>query len=89
MSICRPMNEYESALSSAVATLIKTVISLGADRAILASQFRESAREAKLDGRESEAAVIDFLANLAERDGAYVPSPPISVIAGGKDDLSD
>ena len=73
MSIERPMNEYEGALFSAVATLLKAVISLGVDRLALAVEFRESARRATDDGRESEATVSEIFAKLAERDAFYVP----------------
>jgi chemotaxis receptor (MCP) glutamine deamidase CheD len=89
MGIERPMNEYEGALFSAMMTLVKTVVELGADRAALAAKFRESAEVANRGGRESDAAVSEMLANLAERDVYYVPSLPFSVIKGGKGDSSN
>ena len=85
MSIERPMNEYEGALFSAVMTLIKTVVSLGVDRPTLAAEFRDSARLAAENGRETGAAVSETLAKIAERDVFYVPGSPFTVIKGDKD----
>ncbi len=85
MGIERPMNEYELALFSAVMTLTKAVVALGANRTALAASFRESTSLAKDRKREDEAAVLNFLADLAEHDVFYTPRPPFTVIDGGKD----
>ncbi len=89
MSIERPMNEYELALFSAVMTLTKAVVALGANRAELAASFREFASQAKDQKQEDGAAVSGFLADLAERDVFYIPKPPFTVLAGGKDHSSN
>ena len=89
MSIGRPMNEYEGALFSALMTVTKAIRDLGAGRASLAGEFRVSARNAAKNNHESEAAVLEFLGNLAERDAFYVPTPPFMVIDGGKSDPSN
>ena len=84
MSIARPMNEYESALFSAVMILIRATVDLGIDRPTLAARFREAAQRSSDDHRESGAAVLQMLANLAEGGTYYVPTPPFTVIEGGK-----
>lgn len=86
MTIGRPMNEYEGALFSALMIVTRAIRDLGNSRAALAAEFRESASHSKLDGRESNAAVLEMLAKLAEGDAYYVPASPFRVIDGGKSD---
>ncbi|MGH6988909.1 MAG: hypothetical protein ACREFD_03600 [Stellaceae bacterium] len=86
MNADRPMNEYEGALFSAVMILIGALVDLGINRPALAAKFREAGNLAAMDGRKGDAAVHEMLANIAERDAFYVPSPPFTLIKGGKDD---
>jgi hypothetical protein len=80
MSIERLMNEYEGALFSALTIVTKAIRDLGVGRAALAAKFRDAAQLDTEFNRESAAAILKRLGDVAEGDAYYVPIPPFSVI---------
>ena len=87
MTMERPWNEYEGAFFMIATILLKQVIAMGADRKALAEKFNEAAEAARLDRRESEAAIHDMFARAAAGDAYYAPGGTgLRVIPGGKDD---
>jgi hypothetical protein len=82
----RPMNEYESALFSALMVLTRSVADGSTNRAILAVRFRECAQIDTEASQKSAAATLEMFARTVEEDQYHIPRPPFFVIDGGKND---
>ena len=73
MSNDAPMTEYEAAFYAAFMVLVRHFPSKRA----LAGELREMAEDARAQGRQNGAAILESLAKLTESDTRYVPSIPI------------
>ena len=68
-----PLTEYEAALFAALTVLVRHFPSKRA----LAGELRDMAGEARSDGRQNGAAILESLAKITESGTHYVPSLPI------------
>ena len=84
MPIGRVMNEYESALFCAITILMGALARFGIDKRDLAAEFRSSADRCRDNDRESEASVLEILANFSESGEYFGNMPPFMVIKGGR-----
>jgi hypothetical protein len=89
MTIHQPMSEYEGAIFSALMIVMRTLRHLNADTLALAAEIRKEAALDAAHGLESAAATLEVLAKMAEDDTYQIARPTLSLIQGGKGELTD
>lgn len=72
--MAKQMTEIEAALFGALLVMVKAV----PDRTALAKKLRDLASDSKTDGREDAATILELLAQSAENDVSYKPTPDIA-----------
>jgi hydroxyethylthiazole kinase-like sugar kinase family protein len=84
MSDTRPVNGPEEAFFAALLVIVKTAIAAGIDGTVLADRLQAVAAAAKADNCHGKAAILEAVAETADRKRYRTRKSTLEVIKGGK-----
>ena len=84
MSDIKPVNGPEEAFFAALLVIVKTAIAAGMDGTVLADRLQAVAAAAKADKCHGKAAILETVAEAADRKRFRACRSSLEVIKGGK-----